>query len=193
VDGPTYIPAVSGGPLRQGEVLSSVEQYDVQVSSEGDEGPVSARRRMHPFSVVLTQDCDLAQDFKGRTSGSPSDTRLLIPNILMCEVDLAENLKVDRDRIALGSDIWKRVVQNQDCRFQYLREITAEFDALGEGIKALLIDFKHTFSLQTEMLYEQLHRAARRRAVLMSPYREQLSFRHAHFISRVALPRDHHA
>jgi hypothetical protein len=145
---------------------------------------------MHPFAIVLAQDCDLAQDFMGRRG--EVKPKLLVPNILMCEVDLAENLKGDAERIARGSDIWKRVEQNQDDRFQFLREVAPDTDALGEGVGPLLVDFKRTFTLPTDGLYEQLLRVAKRRSVLTSPYREHLSSRHAHFISRVALPLDHH-
>lgn len=190
MEGPTYIPAESDGPLRQGELLSCVEQYIVKVCGQAPDGPVDAIRKMHPFAIVLGQDCDLAQDFAGRNN--ELQTKLQVPNVLMCEVDLAENLKRDSDRIARGSDIWKRVVQNKDDRFQYLREVTSTVDAMNEGIPALLIDFKRTFTLPTDVLYEQLKRITKRRTVLASPYREHLSFRYAHFIARVALPIDHH-
>ncbi len=191
VDGPTYDASIAGSPLRQGEILSSVEQYIVRASTQGADHPVDAKRKLHPFAVVLAQDCDLAQDFAGRQN--EIQVRLLIPNIMMCELDLAESLKGDTDRIAKGPDIWKRIIQNKDDRFQYLRAIAPEFDALAQGIAALLADFKRTFTLPTDGLHEQLQRVTKRRAVLMSPYREHLSFRHAHFISRVALPLDHHS
>ena len=191
MDESTYNPAASGGPLRQGEILSSVEQYIVKASDQGAEQPVDVKKKLHPFAVVLTQECDLAQDFVGRQD--EVQFRLLIPNVMMCEVDLAENLRGDTDRVAKGTELWKRIIQNQTDRFQYLRAIAPEFDALGQGVAALLVDFKRTFTLPTDGLYEQLQRVASRRAVLMSPYREHLSSRHAHFTSRVALPLDHHA
>ena len=191
MDGPIYIAASPGGPLRQGEILSSVEQYLVKVNSRGAEQPVDVTKKSHPFSVVLTQDCDLAQDFTGRESEIQS--RLTIPNVILCEVDLAENLKGDPDRIASGSEMWKRIRQNQIDRFQYLHAIAPEVDALDQGIAALLVDFKRTFTLPTDGLYEQLQRIAKRRAILSSPYREHLSSRHSHFMSRVALPLDHHS
>lgn len=190
MDGETYIRANSGGPLRQGEILSSIEQYIAQVSGRGAGYPVDVKLKLHPFAVVLTQGCDLAQDFAGREDEAQG--RLLIPNVVLCEVDLAQNLKGDSERIAPGSETWKRVTQNQVDRFQYLREIMSADDALNEGIPALLVDFKRIFTLPTDGLYEQLLRVAKRRTVLASPYREHLSSRHAHFISRVALPKDHH-
>jgi hypothetical protein len=192
VDDGAYNPAEAGGPLRQGELLSTVEQYVVHLAEASSHSPVGVERVTHPFAVILTQDCDLAQDFNVRSATSNPDRRPLIPGVLMCEVDLARNLKGDPARIAPGSDIWKRIIQNKDERFQYLRGLEASRDALGTGAEPLLVDFKRSFIVETAMLYEQLKKATRRRAVLTSPYREQLSYRHACYIARVALPRDHH-
>ena len=97
------------------------------------------------------------------------------------------------DRVARGNDIWKRVVQNKDERFHYLMSIAAEFDSNTSGLNALLIDFKRILTIPTTTLYNQLSAAAKRRTVLTSPYVEHLSSRHAYFLSRVALPFDHHA
>lgn len=191
MDGSTYALPVFAGPLRQGEILSSVEQFVVHINTQDPEGPVGVRIKRHPFAVVLAQDCDLAQDFKGRSGDSAPEPKLIIPNILLCEVDLAENLKAG-GTIAPGSDIWKRIVQNKDERFQYLRGVSTDVDALGIGIQPLLVDFKRTFTVSTELLYEQLQKATKRRTVLTSPYLEHLSARYASFISRVALPYDHH-
>jgi hypothetical protein len=95
-------------------------------------------------------------------------------------------------KIAAGSDIWKRIIHNKDDRFQHLRQIPPESDLAAIGIAALIVDFKRIFTLPTEILYGQLQRSAKRRAVLTSPYLEHLSGRCAHFLSRVALPVDHH-
>lgn len=190
MDGPTYLPASAVGALRQGEILSSVEQHIVVIELDGA-APPELRKKTHPLAIVLSQDCDLEQDFKGRSGDAPL-LRLLMPNILICEVDVATNLQGDPQRIAPGGDIWKRIIQNKDERYQYLREIRPGADAEGIGTAPLLIDFKRTFTLPSDGLYAQINRTAKRRTVLASPYREHLSWRHACFIARVALPLDHH-
>jgi hypothetical protein len=192
-DEPTYCVPVPVGALRQGEILSSVDQYIIILKAQSATELPDVTRKMHPFAVILSQDCDLAQDFAARF-GDSAETALkqMIPNVLLCEVDIADNTKTG-GTIARGSDIWKRIIQNKDERFQYLRGIAADSDAEGKGVPHLLIDFKRTFTLPTEMLYGQLQGVAKRRAVLASPYVEHLSSRYAYFISRVALPRDHHA
>ncbi|MHB8302130.1 MAG: hypothetical protein ACYDC6_04720 [Acidobacteriaceae bacterium] len=188
--GPTYTLPVAAGPLRQGEIISSVDQYIFRLSEQEAEKLLNAERKMHPYAVVLTQDCDLAQDFNVRSSAQPSAEKLM-SNILLCVVYIAETAK-NSGTIPVGSDIWKRIIQNKDERYQYIREVTANEDGEGKGIPPLLIDFKQAFSLPADLLYEQLRRSAKRRAILTSPYREHLSSRYAYFISRVALPRDHH-
>ncbi|MHB1674831.1 MAG: hypothetical protein ACYCSP_11365 [Acidobacteriaceae bacterium] len=179
--GPSYTLPDAPGPLRQGEILSSVSQYIFRLSEQEIEKPLHADEKIHPYAVVLTQDCDLAQDFKVRSSPQPSIVKLL-PNVLLCTADIAENLK-NSGSIPIGSDIWKRIVQNKDERYQYIREVTTTEDGEGKGIPALLIDFKHAFSLPTDLIYGQLRRNEKRRAILTSPYREHLSSRYAYFIS----------
>jgi hypothetical protein len=185
----------SSGPLRQGEILASVSEYLVTPmgalgARPGD--PVTTTVKQHPFAVVLTQDCDLAQDFVGRSSEGDRSHNLLIQNVLLCQIDLAENMK-NGGSIARGSDIWKRITQNKDERYQFLRAVPPEFDALNVGVGPLLCDLKRIFTLPTELLYRELSDgSAVRRTVMVSPYMEHLCSRHASFLSRVALPLNHH-
>ncbi|HKF47860.1 MAG TPA: hypothetical protein VKB38_10930 [Terracidiphilus sp.] len=188
MDGQPYSRSVPGNQLRQGEIISSVAQYMVSVNYNDQAQPSDVRSRIHPYVIVLSQDCDLAQDFSCRQSSNTSNA---LQNILLCEVDLASNIKGDRTRIP-GSDIWKRIHQNQDSRFQFLRAVVAEHDTGGAGIPEMLVDFRRAFTLPTADLYEQAKWSAKRRAVLKSPYVEHLSTRFGFFLSRVALPLDHH-
>ena len=91
-----------------------------------------------------------------------------------------------------GSDIKKRIRQNKDERYQYLRVVQPEQDALGEGFPGLLLDFKRYFTLSTGDLYNQVQTTAKRRAVLSPSYLEHLSTRFFYFQARVALPQDHY-
>ena len=188
---PTYLGSTPNGPLRQGEVISTIVQHIVIEYPPGDEQRPRVREKKHPLVIVLSQDCDLTQDFMSRADNSV-DSRQTLHNILLCEVENSEVMKNKADQVARGSDIWKRILQNKDERFQYLRAIPKELDALGKGVDPLIADFKRTFTLPTETLYGQLNGAANRRACLNSPYREHLSTRLAYFLARVALSREHH-
>ncbi len=53
------------------------------------------------------------------------------------------------------------------------------------------IDFKRYFTIAAAEVYAQLKIKAQRRCRLRSPYLEHLSNRFGHYVSRVALPREH--
>jgi len=111
-----------------------------------------------------------------------------LPNVLLCEVSSATELK---GAVPLGKDIWKRIIQNKDERYQFLQGVPPLLDATKEGLPELGIDFRRYFGIPTDELYEQFNLRARRRCRLISPYKEHFMNRYAHFIARVALPSDH--
>ena len=76
-------------PLRQGEIFSDLVQAHLDLPSLAS-GSVLVQLKVHPFTVILSQDCDLEQDFKARQGQNTQDK--LIPNILFCEVITAEQL-----------------------------------------------------------------------------------------------------
>jgi hypothetical protein len=190
----TYKISVTDSRFRQGEILSGVNQYIVTPTSptDGAAGVVTTVvSKRHPFAVIITQDCDLAQDFTGRCSVEEKLQKLKIPNVLLCEVDLADNMR-GNGVVPQGSEIWKNVTQNKNERFEFLRSLPSEDDLSGEGLAPLLCDFKKVFSVPTDVLYLQAKGVATRRAYLLTPYAEHLSTRYAYFLSRIGLPLDHH-
>ncbi len=182
---PVYIYASSSeGALHQGEVLSDVKQY-VRVPSEDH----SARfiEFVHPYCVVLSQECDLDWDFGARAEGDGSSAKLL-SNVLCCTAAEEDNIRQSK---GLKSDLWRRVKKNNDERFQYLEECPSDHDSEKDGVPSLVLDFKGYFTVSTSELYEQLETNAEQRCRLTTPYAEHLSLRFASFQARVALPRDH--
>jgi len=138
----------------------------------------------------VTQDCDLLWDFNERQKEDRASHKLL-PSTLLCEVHTADEL---RGRNRIDSDSWRRVRENKDERFHYLRGVRPEEDALRQGLPNLAVDFKRYFSIPTDELYAQLRAedGAHRRTHLLSPYLEHFCSRFAYFQQRVALPEDHH-
>lgn len=173
------------GALHQGEVLSGVIQY-VRVPAEDDTVP-RFLPTVHPYCVVLSQECDLDWDFTARADADQSSAKLLT-NVLCCTA--AGESEVRRSK-GLNSTIWGRVKKNKDERYQYLEECPSDVDATGIGIPLLVLDFKGYFSIPTTEIYEQLQEDAVQRCRLTTPYAEHLSLRFAFFQARVALPRDH--
>jgi hypothetical protein len=177
-----YEPPVATGALRQGEVLSQVVQVKLQSAEEENRPTVELVE--HPFAVIVSQDCDLYWDFKARQE----NRQFSLPSVLFCEVVTAEEL---RGTPEIKSDIWKRIRQNQDERYQFLQAVPAEKDAQGLGLPELGLDFKRYFTIPTEEVYRQLGASAKRRCRLVTPYAEHLSNRFFQFQSRVALPAEH--
>jgi hypothetical protein len=177
----------TGESLRQGELLSSL--VEVRRVSSANSGSEQIDLVTHPYAVVISQDCDLEQDFFARTGeaklSKPSEK--LLPSILFCEATTGDELK---GRLADGQ-IWKQITQNKNERYQYLRGIPKDWDSLGDGTPDLGIDFKRYFTIPTSEVYSQIKTLAKRRAQLRSPYLEHFSLRFAYYLCRVGLPEEH--
>jgi hypothetical protein len=177
--------------LRQGEILTDVVQFRLNVASIGT-AEVSGTPFRHPFSVVLTQDCDLEQDYRVRFPAVSAPDKL-IPSVLFCQVSTAEEvygpITASQGR---KSRAWDRIQQNNDIRYHFLHKVASDYDRFNEGLPELALDFKRYFTLPTEEVYRRTELGeARRRCVLVSPYLEHLSSRFAYYLSRVALPEDY--
>lgn len=179
------------GRLWQGEILENVIQIKPTIESieANVEGALEVNPVIHELVIVVSQDCDLEQDYIRRNAGGQGT----LPNVMLCEVYRAEVLRTQvRERDQLGSKDWKRgIAQNQNERFQYLQRVDPAEDLQREGLTALALDFKNYFTLPTDELYARLSRGIRRRCRLSTPYAEHLAHRFFKFQSRVALPRDH--
>lgn len=173
------------GALRQGELITGLAQVRLGLATIGSD-QLKGEREIHPYAIVLSQDCDLDQDWKVRQSGESREAQLL-PSVLFAQVHEASLL---RGRVG-ASDIWKRVRQNKDERYHFLQAIPSQEDAEGRGLSELGIDFKRYFTLSTDEVYKQVEDEAHRRCRLVSPYLEHLSTRFCYYQFRVALPLDH--
>lgn len=188
---PVYKPAGAQGRLWQGEILENVIQIKPTIESieANVEGALEVNPVIHELVVVMSQDCDLEQDYIRRSAGNQGT----LPNVMLCEAYRAEVLRTQvRERDQLGSRDWKRgIAQNQNERFHYLQRVDPSEDLQREGLTALALDFKNYFTLPTDELYARLTRGIRRRCRLSTPYVEHLAHRFFKFQSRIALPRDH--
>jgi hypothetical protein len=140
----------------------------------------------YTYALVLSQACDLEQDFQTRQAGTPR----LLPEVLFCQIPTAEELR--KATPGMNSTIWDRIKKNKDERYHFLERIPAKDDGCGEGLPELGVDFKRYFTIPTDEVYRRLEIGPTlRRTVLCTPFLEHLSSRFAYFLSRVALPRDH--
>jgi hypothetical protein len=171
--------SVPNTQLRQGEVISNFTEYVYDPVAE----EVDAIN--HPFCVVASQECDLARDYEARQDQRESSVKSIL--LLMAA-------PVEQARNAVGpSNIWKRAKQNDDERWHVLEAAGVELDQLSQGVPALVIDFRKFFTVPPAEIYRQLAdpKAAVRRCLLLSPYREHLQTRAMAYLGRVALDRDH--
>jgi hypothetical protein len=187
-----YVPIKGGDRLHQGEVVSNIVERLVrfmQRTAGGDE--FGFDEVMHPFAVILTQDCDLEQDAKARGTDEMDEAKRR--NALLSSVLLVVASTFDNATGLGGSDIKRRAKQNKDERYQFLSAVPSGLDAGGQGIPGLLLDFKRFFTYPTEQLLSAICRGETiRRTRLATPYAEHLSGRFAYFVQRIGLPRDHH-
>jgi hypothetical protein len=182
-----YAIAPAGSALRQCEILADVTEVRIATDSLNRGSDVEIEERVHPLAIVVTQDCDLLWDYKARTIANVQEAsrhaNKILPNVLMCELWLADQL---RGTQLIASDLWRRIRSNMDERYHYLQGCNANYDAAGEGLPDLAIDFKRVLTIPPEELYLRIANGAiRRRAYLAGPYMQDLSNRFGYYHLRV--------
>ena len=176
--------------LQQGDLLADVRTFVVQ-SFDAD-GRATGILQEYAQSVLVTQDCDLLQDFGARfpadQAAAVSQDKLLF-GMLICgvyEEDLVRAGKHRPEAKVFGAKEWKPVQLNQDPRFQYLGFVPM----VG---KRLVADFKDYFMVPAPFLYAELDaRRVKCVAHMDTPYKEHLLQRFAWYLMRVGLPIDFH-
>jgi hypothetical protein len=148
--------------LRQGEILSNLIQLQLIVQTLGNQPRVEPL--LHPYALVLTQDCDLEQDFNARQRQVAADK--LIPSVLFCEVVTAEELfGLIRQT---NKKLWDRIRINKDEHYHFLQQAEPACDTLQQGLPELALDFKRYFTIPTEEVYKRIEiREAQRRTLLI--------------------------
>jgi hypothetical protein len=194
-----YLPPDGSSALRQGEILTSVVEIRL-VEKASLEGTLRTNLITHPYAVIVSQDCDLEQDYDVRKPIDPDSASMeakeiskrnakLLPSILLCQ---AVSLVSLRGRGDFVSDLWKRVVQNDDPRYHSLEKCPSNADLNKSGLPALGIDFKRYFTIPADELYYRISTGETlRRSCMKSPYFEHLTGRFFAYQSRIGLPTDH--
>lgn len=171
----------------QGDVFRNIECIEdvTQVN-----GTLEVSKITFPLVCVLTQDCDLEQDYRVRWSRSkPANQDKALVSVLVAPLYNAEHvylgqhlsdLEMKMETINKGKSPGNNLRTNQNPRYHYL-----EFP---EGIQIVpsVIDFKHYFSVHVEYLkrIKRTHFVCQ----LADLYREDVSQRFASFLSRIGLP-----
>lgn len=139
------------------------------------------------YVVVLTQECDLEQDYNNRT-GNKEDHDKYIPMILMAPAYLAESLRYgehlqgyEQKMQHINSKEWEKLKKNDNKRYHYLKSDR------NLNVPELAIDFKHFFTIYRDYFYNKIMNGAYL-ASLTILHREELSQRFCNFLSRIGIP-----
>ncbi|MBT4121879.1 hypothetical protein HOE31_02935 [bacterium] len=172
----------------QGDILEDIE-YLSPIRNKND---IIINKFILPYIVVLTQDCDLKQDYGTRNDTTSQDNDKFLKSLLVCPGYIAKQVKqgthlesLNLKMGYLGSDIWKRVTRNEDKRYHYLEGRKKVGEELVD-IEDIVLDFKHYYTIPWETMYE--HHKDKYLISLDKLYREDLSHRFSHFLSRIGLP-----
>lgn len=183
-----YDSSVSIGPLRQGELLSGLLElrFDASMVSKAslsDPTP-PAERVEHPWTIILSPDCDLEWDFNARQGEANTATKGL-SHILMCDLEDLAALQID-SRVQKSQRQTQLIKQNRDERYHYLRSAHTED---GQTLPDFFVDFKRVFSVHADYLYAVVEQdLVRRHGFLKPPWIQDLSHRFTYFLGRVGLP-----
>lgn len=172
--------------ISQGDIYRNVELIEYVAEKEGKiEVPIIT----FPLVIVLTQECDLEQDFKfryGRPKKGTQDKYLIsvlvsplynLEHVLAGEHLNELNLKMEPiNRKGTPGDY---LLKNERLRYHYIK-----FPP-DIPIPPSVIDFKHYFTVNVEYLRKRKANFVCR----MNPvYREDISQRFASFLSRIGIP-----
>lgn len=169
----------------QGDVFRNVEYFE---SIAETDDALEIRKILFPLAVVLTQDCDLAQDHTFRVEQKKFQDKRLI-SVLIAPAYNAEHffaghhlseLGVEASPVTKNKTDGEMVIQNQNPRFHYL-----EFPE-GVPLVTSVVDFKHYFS--APMSYLTSIKEENFVCKIAELYREDISHRFAAFLSRIGLP-----
>ncbi len=143
-----------------------------------------------PFAVILSQECDLEQDFDNHAQAAETNGDKILPTILVCPAYTFNQFKTGKHYVHLNGKTmrpWKsgepdKLLSNTHHeRYHYLKEDT-EF-----SIPELIIDFKHFYTVPRDLMYS-IYRSGYK-ASAKPLFREHISQRFANYLSRIGLPK----
>ncbi|GIU30697.1 hypothetical protein [Shewanella sp. MBTL60-007] len=173
--------------ITQGDIYKNVEFIE-HITEEN--GNVEVSKVVFPYVVVLTQDCDLAQDFTFRWSDPPKKNHdkwlfsvLVAPLYNLEQLYNGQHLselQMTMASISRSKTPGKNLVQNETPRYHYLNFPD------DVAIVPSVVDFKHYFSVNVVQLKQQ--KSEKFVCQIAELYREHLSHRFSSYLSRIGLP-----
>lgn len=145
--------------------------------------------RTLPYAVVLTQDCDLLQDYNNKINNAGNSKHdKYLPTLLISPAYPAETFKegkhLDNQDLIMhrySTDQFKQITQNNNARCHFLSS------NINFNIPELVIDFKHYFTIKRDLFYTEIFQN-KYLATVSELFRESLSQRFCNYLSRIGLP-----
>lgn len=174
--------------IHQGDIIRNVELIE---SYEEKDGNIEISKINFPLVVVLTQDCDLEQDYRYRYGGGKAKNNhdKFMVSVLVAPLYNADHLfegkhlellKRNAQTISKNKSPGKFIKNNDNPRYHYL-----EFPE-NVSIVPSIIDFKHYFSANVEYLKSK--KKSDFICKVSELYRELITQRFANYLSRIGLP-----
>ena len=168
--------------IHQGDIFTNIDYIE---RAEIIDGRVEISKIRFPYVIVLSQECDLKQDYveRGKDEAETIIHDKLLQSIIVAPMFNYEHFRAGEHLSNLGytmandynnqtKTMAKVLVQNNNPRYHYLK-----FDA-GISLVPMTIDFKR-FTVDISLLYR--HKSDEYICSLNPLFRERLSQRFANF------------
>ncbi|MFI3214822.1 MAG: hypothetical protein R3Y24_16035 [Eubacteriales bacterium] len=176
--------------VNQCDVFRNIEFIE---SVKEDGNVIEVSKINFPLAIVLTQACDLQQDFSSRKriqeSKNGNHDKYLI-SVIVAPIYNVEDFRLGEHLEQLGlkmegkgsrnKSLCGGIIKNENKRFHFLK--FTDDVAIVESV----IDFKHYFSVTVNYLNETYDK--KYVCSVDSLYRELISQRFSNFLSRIGLP-----
>jgi len=182
---------------RKSRRLSQGDIYRDVAIVEGCD-PQDVSRTSFPYAVILSQECDLEQDWKAYTEqpGEPngadyqqySQEDKLLRHIMLAPCYVADAFRegvhiANRQMRTIPDGEWKKnISENKHIRYHCLPEC--------EGFlqQDLVVDFKHYFTIERDAFYAKARKDFTYVCSVAVLYRDAMARRFAEYLSRIGFP-----
>lgn len=173
--------------IQQGDIVKNVEFIESIIEKSGN---LKIAKINFPLVIVLTQDCDLQQDYKYRFMGKEGNNHdKFLFSVLVAPLYNADHFFAGKHLELLNQSMQvinkarsqgTFVLNNENPRYHYI-----EFPETIPIVSSV-IDFKHYFSVNVNYLTKM--KKENFVCKISELYREQITQRFSNFLSRIGLP-----
>lgn len=163
----------------QGDIFTKI---DIMESFIVKGSKIEIEKISFPYVICLNQECDLENDYNSESNNDSRLIHIAIAPAFNFQDFLTgthwANVYETKKPIRRKDTKTELIIANEIPRYHYLK--FPEND-----LPELIVDFKHFFTINRNILYEQFEN---RLCSLEDLFKEKFSQRFSHFISRIGLP-----